>query len=556
MKNFKEIAGKNLLLILIILLATFLRLYKLGQIPEGINRDEAAIGYNAFTILKTGRDEWGKILPFYFKSFGDWKMPVYIYLTVPSVAIFGLDEFSVRLPSAIFGILTVLAVYFLTKEIFKSPITTPGLKKFNLGVAELAAFLLAISPWHIDYSRQAYEPTVAIFWLVLGSYLLLKNNKKLLTLVLLLFLLAIFTYHTTILLALILFFYLLATKPKFIAKANKKAFLAILMLMIVLISQFSEKRAVKDKFYQQTVFNDQSLMLEKIILIRDVHSKNDLVARFFHNRFWEGLLTAGENYFKSISADFLFFGNDPYPRFYINKKSLRLNYFILLPFLLIGIFNLLKKRDNQSLTLLIWLLVAPILSSFVTRSPSSYRLLPLVIPITIISSYGLMTILEMIKKSFVKKAFILVLSVFLALDFIKISEEYVYHRDGGLEFQYQKLIKFYKLIANKRQKDLLLIASRLEESPYIFVAFYQKLDPHWFLANIKRYPADKYGFEHVVQLGEKYQFKPIVWEEKLKDNTAYIDLYNQVPPKIRELGKDTLTIKNKIGEALFFELIN
>ena len=104
---------KKIALIFIFALALFLRIYKLGSCPVGFLWDEAALGYNGYSILKTGRDEYGKFLPIIFKSFGDYKPGLYVYLTVPSIAIFGLTEFSTRLPAAIFGSLTVLLIYFL-----------------------------------------------------------------------------------------------------------------------------------------------------------------------------------------------------------------------------------------------------------------------------------------------------------------------------------------------------------------------------------------------------------------------------------------------------------
>src|SRR3989344_1223720 len=90
-------------LFLIILLAFFLRIYKLGSVPPSLYWDEASLGYNAYSILKTARDEHGKFLPLTnFAAFGDYKPPGYIYAAVPSIAIFGLNEFAIRFPSAFF----------------------------------------------------------------------------------------------------------------------------------------------------------------------------------------------------------------------------------------------------------------------------------------------------------------------------------------------------------------------------------------------------------------------------------------------------------------------
>src|SRR5437762_2879939 len=101
----------------ILFIAIFLRLFKLPSVPPGANRDEASIGYTAYSLLKTGRDEYARLLPLSFQSFGDWKLPLYIYTTVPFVAVLGTNELAIRLPSALAGIATVVVVYFLVIEL-------------------------------------------------------------------------------------------------------------------------------------------------------------------------------------------------------------------------------------------------------------------------------------------------------------------------------------------------------------------------------------------------------------------------------------------------------
>ena len=99
-------------------LIIFLRFWQLDQIPPGLNRDETSIGYTAWSILKTCKDEYGHFLPLSIKSFGDWKLPMSVYLTIPFTAIFGLTNWSTRLPFALAGIVTLFLFYFLVKEIF------------------------------------------------------------------------------------------------------------------------------------------------------------------------------------------------------------------------------------------------------------------------------------------------------------------------------------------------------------------------------------------------------------------------------------------------------
>ena len=107
------------LLLVIVLLGAFLRLCMLDRVPPGFNQDEASIGYNAYSILKTGKDEYGKVMPIYFKAFGDQKLPVYIYATAASEAVLGVNEFAVRFPSAFFGILCLPLLYLLVEKLEK-----------------------------------------------------------------------------------------------------------------------------------------------------------------------------------------------------------------------------------------------------------------------------------------------------------------------------------------------------------------------------------------------------------------------------------------------------
>ncbi len=144
----------KILLVVVLILALFLRIWKLDDVPAGFYSDEASIGYDAFSILHTGRDFHGNSLPLFFESFGEWKNPIYIYASVPSIALFGLNEFATRLPAALFGLLAVLALFLVAKELFSEEL------------ALLASAFLAVSPWALQFSRVAFEA----FALCLYSY--------------------------------------------------------------------------------------------------------------------------------------------------------------------------------------------------------------------------------------------------------------------------------------------------------------------------------------------------------------------------------------------------
>src|SRR3989344_6642029 len=102
-----------MILFLIIVLAFLLRLWQLGNIPPSPDWDEVALGYDAYSIIQTGKDEFGKFLPVVLRSFDDYKPALYAYLIIPAIFLFGLTTFAVRFPSAVFGVISVVAVYYL-----------------------------------------------------------------------------------------------------------------------------------------------------------------------------------------------------------------------------------------------------------------------------------------------------------------------------------------------------------------------------------------------------------------------------------------------------------
>lgn len=155
------------LLLIIVLIAAILRLYRLGTLPTGFIPEEVSTGWNAYSILKTGRDEWNKRFPLVFQESGGNKLPLSSYLTVPSVALFGLNEFAVRLPTAAAGIFAIFLTFIASKEFFKST-------KISL----LSSLFLAINPWHIAMSRYAVETNLGIPLFLLGLILFLKSLKK------------------------------------------------------------------------------------------------------------------------------------------------------------------------------------------------------------------------------------------------------------------------------------------------------------------------------------------------------------------------------------------
>ena len=154
--------NKNRILFFIILLAAFLRLWNLGNVPPSASMDEASIGYNAYSVLKTGRDEYGEFPLISQRSYDDWRRSTYLFLVIPFIAIFDLNIIAVRLPAIILSILTVLATYYIVLNLFSKR------SNFSYLVAILSSFLLAINPWHIYISRLGHESNACLAFLVFG----------------------------------------------------------------------------------------------------------------------------------------------------------------------------------------------------------------------------------------------------------------------------------------------------------------------------------------------------------------------------------------------------
>lgn len=158
-----------IVVLLITVLGGFLRFYKIAENPVSLTVDEVSFGYNAYSILKTAKDEYGKFLPLTFKSVGDYKNPFVIYSMVPSIAIFGLNEFGVRFPTALISTLSVPLFYFLFRRLGR---------KENLAL--LATLMLAISPWYIYFSRVVSDQLIAGVFIGVGTLCFLKmlDGKK------------------------------------------------------------------------------------------------------------------------------------------------------------------------------------------------------------------------------------------------------------------------------------------------------------------------------------------------------------------------------------------
>ena len=154
------------LLIAVLLIAALLRLIALGSVPGPLSHDEAVKGYDAWSVLHTGRDQYGERLPLLFRAIGDYREAALPYLIALAEAVFGATDFAVRLPAALAGTALVGGAYLLGAELFGR----------RAGLA--AAAFLAISPWHVQVSRLAFRAGLTPVCVTFGLWLLLRAVRR------------------------------------------------------------------------------------------------------------------------------------------------------------------------------------------------------------------------------------------------------------------------------------------------------------------------------------------------------------------------------------------
>ena len=307
----------NWTLIVILLIAVFLRLYKLGSIPPHLTSDEASLGYNAYSILKTGKDEFGELLPIIFKSFGDYKPGLYVYMTIPFVTILGLTEFATRLPSAMTGVLAVWLIYkivleFITKE--------NGGQQLNIKqlLPKISAFILAISPWHIHFSRGAWEANLSLTLTLAGIYFFLKaiEKPKLLIFSSLFFSSTLLTYQGAKLSTSIVIFILVATFWKEIRKWLNSArrdlvasiILGLIISLPIIASIFQGKTGRLEVF---SIFSyPRNTDQLATFLSQGKERVGDVSYYLFHSERLNFARAIAGRWFNHFSGRFLFFEGD------------------------------------------------------------------------------------------------------------------------------------------------------------------------------------------------------------------------------------------------------
>lgn len=490
----------NWILILILLVATLLRLWKLDSVPPSLTSDEAALGYNAYSILKTGKDEYGKILPLIFKSFGDFKPGLYIYWTVPFVAIFGLTEFAIRLPSATAGVISVFILYLITLNLFK-----------NKKLALISSFVLAVTPWAIYLSRGAWEVNFTLTLTLFGIYFFLKSleNQKLILLSALSFALTFIAYQGAKLSTGLVLLILLILYGKNLFKFEKKYLfggfvLGIIISLPIFLSLFSGQTGRLNIFSIFSYTRPKEYV--QAILDQGNEKTGDLNYYLFHSEPLNLKRAILGRWFNHFSGRFLFFEGDwpnlrhtaPYQGILLISELITLS---------LGLFVLAKKGiKKEYLFVWLWLLLAPLPSALSRDEVHAVRSFNLVIPLVLIISFGWLKILEGSKKWILIFLAIFLVSFIYFLDayFIHVSK----HNSQYWQYGYKQIVKTITPIQNNYKS---IQVQQSFNQPYIYFLFYQKYDPAKYQKQANLVESEYKGDVGYIEKLDNISFTQIDW---------------------------------------------
>lgn len=528
MNKTKEI----ILLLCIVFLACILRFWSFGQIPPSPDWDEVALGYNAYSIMETGRDEYGQNFPFILRSFDDYKPGLYAYLIIPFIKLFGLTVVAVRTPSALFGILTVIAAYFIVKELvlYGKEVTW---KEHALPFT--AMLLLAISPWHIQFSRIAFESNVGLSLNVFSILFFLKGLKKpyLLLFCVLCMGLSLYTYQAEkVFVPLLAFIFIVLFRKQLLELPKKYLFLSIIAGVIIafpILSYTLTSKAALTRAQGVSIFTDQTPFVKdytnRLIVNKE---QNDIFGPLFDNRriaFTKALITG---YLSHYSLNWLFISGDIERH---HAPQMGLLYLWELPFLLIGMYQLIFGNFDRRMKLFVfsWFFAAPLPAAFTTGVPHAVRTLNFLPTFQILTAIGILTAIayvwqlkHQILSVKIRYAIITICLLFFSFNFLYFLNQYFvqqkYFYSQAWQYGYEEAIFDIKKIEDKYDKIIVSNKPHLDQS-YMFFLFYLQYPPQLYQEEAKNVSG---GFREDHRFG-KYEFRTIDWNNERKDGrTLYV----------------------------------
>lgn len=521
-------------ILLVLFAASVFRIYKLDSVPPSPSLDEVSYGYNAYSIMRTGKDEYGNFLPILMRAYDDYRPALYMYLVIPFINIFGLSSLSVRLPSAIFSVITVYAVYLLSKILFGK---TNQFKIGNISIdmALLTMILFAISPWHIYISRLGHEASLGFSLYIIALFLIFssifnKNRRILLPFSAICFGLTLYTYQSYKIITPVSLFTFAFLFRKEIFSQLKIGILSFLILLIlaipITIASMSPDALIRMK--GTSVFTDNRLYAQTDALWLKARIQNDIIGGILYHPKVTTIRIFIANYFPHFSFNWLFLnGNDE--RFKI--PGLGLIYLWEVPLILLGIIGIFRANIDKKVKiyLAVWFLSGPLPAALSTQTPHAMRAYTMLPVFQFFSAFGLLTMLNMLISIKLKIA---VMSFWLMI--VIISTYHLYKQyfsffsvmlSGPYQYALNKAVTYITSNEYRYNKIIISNEKNLSQS-YMFYLFWNKYDPEYYLS---QGGTKSGGFAVMHKIG-KYEFRPIKWDKEQKfPNTLYVGNTDDFP---------------------------
>ena len=561
----------TILLGIIIFIAILLRFWQLGNVPPSPDWDEASLGYNAYLIMTTGRDEYGEFLPVILRSFDDYKPGLYAYLIIPFIKLFDLNTISVRLPSAIFGVLAVIGIYFLVKELFSArgpaaphPRPTSSSIRFRSGlralvggpplrvpphwIALFTAGLLAISPWHLQFSRIAFEAQAGLSLNIFSILFFIKGLKKGVYFVpsVIFASASIYMYQSEKVYLPILFLVLLFIYWKDLIKASRKwitgaVLIGVLFSIPMFLALISDPNSLL-RARGVSVFSDQTQFLSRnVIKYADDVERGDIIGMMVDNRRVEYAKAIVAGYISHFNLNWLFITGDIERH---HAPNMGLLYLFELPFLFIGIYLLVFGNFSKKtkLTIFAIFLVAPIPASITSGVPHAVRTINFLPTFQIFTALGVLAAASSISNLKYKivnihiKYLIFALSIlFFIFNLSYYLNQYFvqqnYYYSESWQYGWRQTVDYVKTIESKYDKVVVSNDRPLDQS-YIFFLYYLKYDPKSY-QNEGGTKTGGFKEEHKF---DKYEFRIIDWNKEEEGN-LYVGRPEDFPQDIKALKK-------------------
>lgn len=509
------------MVLLVLLLAAFLRLYNLADVPPSLSLDEVSLGYNAYSILRTGVDEYGTKLPLSLRAYDDWRPALYAYFIIPSIKIFGLNAWAVRLPSIILSLITVYFTYLIVLELFK-----------QRKIALIAMLFLAISPWHIYISRLSHEANLGLSLVVLGGYYFLRfintNLGNYLFFSTIIFSLSLYAYQSEKVVVPVMFGMFWLFNIAALLKVKRWVLLSTLIGLIltlpVINMTFSSEGLIRLR--GTSAFSvDQSEFYQAAQRLLIARQAGDIIGIITNHRYFLMTKIFISNFIAHFNPQWLFNGGN----FESHKvPGVGLLYIWELPLIFLGIIKLsfLKKERIKMILLLTWLFSAIIPAAITTQAPHAMRAYTSLPIWQIFSALGFVTFTDKFKKSFVitkisKLFFLLIFIGSIGYFFGQYFYKFPLLQSRSFQYALKSAIPYVQKHQDKYQKIIFSNTDSLYQS-YMFFLFYMKYDPTVYLQQ----GGTKSGGYAETHTFSKYEFRPIDWKNEAANNGANLYIGN------------------------------